>query len=69
MILEKAFWQMIFATEGCIKVYEFSKTYLKMCTNINNYVPNRPRFDDENAQEQWGCGYRDDMTAQFKQDL
>ena len=40
-----------------------------MCTNINNYVAVRPRFDDENGEEQWQYGYRDDMIAQFKQDL
>ena len=40
-----------------------------MCTNIKNYVPVRPRFGDEKEDKQWGCGYRDDMIAQFKQDL
>ena len=40
-----------------------------MCTNLKNYVPVRPWFGDENEDEQWGCGYRDDMIAQFKQDL
>ena len=40
-----------------------------MCTDINNYVPVRPWFDDPDEEEQWGCGYRGDMIAQFKQDL
>ena len=40
-----------------------------MCTNINNYVPVRLWFDDPDEEEQWGYGYRDDMIAQFKQDL
>ena len=40
-----------------------------MCTNLINYVPVRPWFDDENEERQWGYGYRDDMIAQFKQDL
>ena len=40
-----------------------------MCTNINNYVPIRLWFDDEDEEEQWGCGYRDDTISQFKQDL
>jgi len=40
-----------------------------LCTNINNYVPVRPWFGDENEEEQWGCRYRDEMIAQFKQDL
>ena len=40
-----------------------------MCTNIMNYVPIRLWFDDPDEEEQWGYGYRDDMIAQFKQDL
>ena len=40
-----------------------------MCTNINNYVAVRPWFGDKNEEEQWGCGYRDDVIAQFKQDF
>ena len=40
-----------------------------MCTNINKYVPVRLWFDDPDEEEQWGYGYRDDMLAQFKQDL
>ena len=37
-----------------------------MCANINKYVPVRPWFDDENEEEQWGCGQRDDIIAQYK---
>ena len=40
-----------------------------MCTIINNYVTVRPWFDDPDKEEQWGCGYKNDMIAQFKQDL
>ena len=40
-----------------------------MCTNITNHVPIRSWFDDPDGEEQWGYGYRDDMTAQFKQDI
>ena len=40
-----------------------------MCTNINNYVPVRRWFDVSDEKEQWGYCYRDDMIAQFKQDL
>ena len=40
-----------------------------MCTNITNHVPVRLCFDDPDEEEQWGYGYRDDMIAQFKQDL
>ena len=69
MILEKAFSELIFDTDECVEVYDYLKTYFRMCTNINNYVPFRPWLDAENEEEQWGCGYRDDMIAQFKQDL
>ena len=50
-------------------MYDFLKTYFRMCTYINIYVPFRPWFDDPDEEEQWRCGYRDDMIAQFKQDL
>ena len=42
-----------------------------MCTNITDHVPIRywDYYDDGNEEEQWGYGYRDDMIAQFKQDL
>ena len=26
-------------------------------------------YDDGNLEEQWGCGYKDDMITQFKQDI
>ena len=67
MQLEKAFWEMILVTNEIIEVYDFLKLYIRMCTDINNYVPNRPWFDDPDEEEQWGCGYRDDMIAHFKQ--
>ena len=69
MKLEKVFWEMIFVTEDYIEVYDFLKLFFRMCTNINNYVPVRPWFNDEDEDEQWGCGYRDDVIAQFKKDL
>ena len=68
MKIEKVFSEMIFVTDECVEVYDFLKTYFRMCTNINNYVPVRPWFDDPDEEKQWGCGYRDDMIAQFKQD-
>ena len=42
-----------------------------MCTNITNHVPIRywDYYDDGNLEEQWGYGYKDDMIAQFKQDI
>ena len=67
--LEKAFWEMIFVTNECVEVYGFLKTYFRMCTNIKNYVPVRPWFDDPDEEEHWECGYRDDMIAQYKQDF
>ena len=60
---------MIFVSDECVEVYDFSKTCLRMCTNINNYVPVRPWFDDPDEEEQWECDYRDDMIAPFQQDL
>ena len=49
--------------------FDFLKLYFRVCTNINNYVPIRLWFDDPDEEKQWGYGYRDDMIAQFKQDL
>ena len=69
MKLEKAFWEMIIVTNECVEVSDFLKTYFRMYTNINNKVPVRPWFDDPDEEEQWGCGYRDHMIAQFKRDL
>ena len=61
---------MVFvSSEECVEMYDFLKTYLRMCTNITNHVPIRLWFDDSDKEEQWGAGYRDDMIAQFKQDL
>ena len=61
---------MIFvSSEECVEMYDFLKTYFRMCTNITNHVPIRLWFDDPDEEKQWGSGYRDDMMAQFKQDL
>ena len=60
---------MIFGSEDVLPVYDFLKTYFRMCTNLNNYVPVRPLFDDEDEEEQWGYGFRDFMIAQYKQHL
>ena len=68
MKLEKAFWEMIFVSSTECVVYDFLNTYFRTCTNISNHVPIRLWFDDPDEEEQWGCGYRDDMIAQFKQD-
>ena len=60
---------MIYNSVEVLALYDFSKFYFRMCTNIKNYIPVRRRFDDPDEEEQWGHGYRDDMIAQFKQDL
>ena len=67
--LEKVFWEMIIVTNECVAVYDFLKTYFSMCKNIDHYVTVRPWFDDPDEEEQWGYVYRDDMIAQFQQDL
>ena len=42
MKLEKAFWEMILVSSTeCVEVYDFLKTYFRMCTNISNHVPIR----------------------------
>ena len=51
-VLENAFWEMIFGSEYVLPMYEFLKTYFKICTNINNSVSVRPWFDDEDEEEQ-----------------
>ena len=55
MKLEKAFWEMIIVTNEYVEVYDFLKTFFRMCTNKSNYVPVRPWFDDPDEEEQWGC--------------
>ena len=70
MKLERAFWEMIFVSSTeCVELYDFLKTCFRMCTNISNHVPIRFWFDDPDEEEQFGCGYRDDMITQFEQDL
>ena len=70
--LEKAFWEVILSSnDNDLALFEFLKLYFRMCTNITNHVPIRywDYYDDGNEEEQWGYGYKDDMIAQFKQDL
>ena len=68
--LEKAFWELILTSnDNDLALFDFLKLYFRMCTSINNYVPVRLWFDDPDEEEQWGYGFRDDMLAQFKQDL
>ena len=68
--LEKAFWEVILTSnDNDLALFDFLKLYFRMCTNITDHVPIRLWFDDPDEEEQWGYGYRDDMVAQFKQDL
>ena len=68
--LEKAFWEMVYmSNDNDLAVFDFLKLYFRMCTIITDHVPIRPWFDDPDEEEQWGYGYRDDMIAQFEQDL
>ena len=70
--LEKAFWEVILSSnDNDLALFDFLKLYFRMCTNITDHVPIRywDYYDDGNEEEQWGYGYRDDMIAQFKQDL
>ena len=70
MKLERAFWEMIYmSNDNVLALFDFSKLYFRMCTNINNHVTIRPWFGDPDEEDQWGYGYRDDMIAQFEQDL
>ena len=70
--LEKAFWEVILTSnDNDLALFEFLKLYFRMCTNITNHVPITywDYYDDGNLEEQWGYGYKDDMIAQFKQDI
>ena len=74
MKLEKAFWEVILTSnnnDSDLALFDFLKLYFRMCANITDHVPIRywDYYDDGNEEEQWGYGYRDDMIAQFKQDL
>ena len=70
--LEKAFWEVILTSnDNDLALFEFLKLYFRMCTNITDHVPIRywDYYDDGNEEEQWRYGYKDDMIAQFKQDI
>ena len=70
--LEKAFWETIYnSNDNDLALFVFLKIYFRMCTNITDHVPIRywDYYYDGNEEEQWGYGYRDDMIAQFEQDL
>ena len=70
--LEKAFWEVILTSnDNDLALFEFLKLYFRMCTNITDQVPIRywDYYVDGNEEEHWGYGYKDDMIAQFKQDI
>ena len=68
--LERAFWEMVYmSNDNDLAVFDFLKLYFRMCTNITDHVPIRYWDDDPDEGEQWGYGYKDDMIAQFEQDL
>ena len=57
------------SNDNDLALFDFLKLYFRMCTDITYHVSIRPWFDDPDEEEQWGYGYRDDMIAQFEQDL
>ena len=68
--LERVFWEMIYMSiDNDLAVFDFLKLYFRMCTNITDHVPVRYWDDDPDEEEQWWYGYKDDMMAQFEQDL
>ena len=70
MKLERAFWEMIYNSNDIdLALFDFLKVYFRMCTIINNHVPIRQWLSDPDEEKQWRYGYRDDMIAQFEQDL
>ena len=70
MRLERAFWEMIYmSNDNDLALFDFLKLYFRMCTSITDHIPIHPWFDDPDEEEQWGYGNKDDMLAQFEQDL
>ena len=70
MRLERAFWEMVYmSNDNDLALFDFLKLFFRICTNIHNHVPNCPWSDDPDEEEQWGYGYKDDIIAQFEQDL
>ena len=65
MILEKAFWEIIFGSEDVLHVYSFLKTYSLIVANMKDYVTLHVDYDDADFR----YNYRDVMIAPFKQDL
>ena len=62
--VEEGFWEKIFGSEDVLPVFGFLKTYFEMITNLNVYVRN-----DDDDKDDFEYHSRDNMIAQFKQDL
>ena len=60
MILEKAFWKMIYANRASEQMHEFLITYFMMVTNLKNYCLECEEFKKE---------YKEMLTEQFEHDL
>ena len=70
MRLERAFWELIYmSNDNDLALFDFLKIYFRMCTNITDHIPIHPWSDYPDEEEQWGYAYRDDMIAQFEQEL
>ena len=54
-----------------LALFDFSEINFRMCTHITDHVPIRywDYYYYGIEEEQWAYGYRDDMIAQFEQDL
>ena len=57
------------SNDNDLALFDFLKINFRMCTNIDNHVPTHPWLGDPDEEEQWGYGYRDDLIAQFEQNL
>ena len=54
MKLERVFWEVILTSnDNNLALFEFVKLYFRMCTNINNYVPDRLWPDELDDEKQW----------------
>ena len=65
IILEKAFCDLIFGSEDVLAVCGFLKLSIMMVTIMKDYVT----FDPDDDDGDFRYNYRDDLIAEFKQDL
>ena len=64
-ILEKVFWDKMFGSKNISPVYGFLQINFNMVTNLNDYVT----FPDDDDYDDFKYNFRENMTAQFKQDF